>query len=187
MLQCSPCNAWTGPAPWRWRRSIVGWPAWRHAHVTIEYLFNGARRKATIGILDKQGAEGESISGWLDNGRLSLAQARAIAVSGKRSVARDAIQSRIEVRGAKRMKQPSKRNGKQQKEEAQPTVRDAVALSASKQLDGKKSAPTMRCRLDRLVQHLGLLQRQAALVASAERSEMLASDNKVVQFQCAVA
>ncbi|MGH8635877.1 MAG: Arm DNA-binding domain-containing protein [Burkholderiales bacterium] len=45
----------------------------------IEYLFEGARRKFTIGILDKLGAAGESISSWLDNGRLSLAQARAIA------------------------------------------------------------------------------------------------------------
>lgn len=42
----------------------------------IEYLFEGRRRKYTIGILDKDGAGGESISSWLDNGRLSLAQAR---------------------------------------------------------------------------------------------------------------
>ena len=45
----------------------------------IDYLFEGSRRKVTIGILDKQGAPGDSISAWLDNGRLSLAQARAIA------------------------------------------------------------------------------------------------------------
>lgn len=44
-----------------------------------EYLFARRRRKYTIGILDKDGAGGESISSWLDNGRLSLAQARAIA------------------------------------------------------------------------------------------------------------
>jgi hypothetical protein len=42
----------------------------------IEYLFEGARRKFTIGILDRLGAAGESISSWLDNGRLTLAQAR---------------------------------------------------------------------------------------------------------------
>jgi len=45
----------------------------------IEYLFGVKRRRFTTGILDTQGAAGESISSWLDNGRLSLAQACAIA------------------------------------------------------------------------------------------------------------
>ena len=40
-------------------------------------------------------------------------------------------------------------------EAAQPTVLEAVVLFASKQLAGKKSAPAMRYRLDRLVKHLG--------------------------------
>ncbi len=45
----------------------------------IEYLLEDTTRRFAIGILDKQGTAGESISIWLDNGRLTLAQARAIA------------------------------------------------------------------------------------------------------------
>ena len=62
----------------------------------IEYLFEGKRRRFTIGILDKQGAAGESISSWLDNGRLTLAQARAIAGQWKadRLAGRDPIAER---------------------------------------------------------------------------------------------
>ena len=59
----------------------------------IEYLFEGARRKYTIGVLDKVGATGESISSWLDHGRLTHAQARAIAGQWKadRQAGRDPI------------------------------------------------------------------------------------------------
>jgi len=71
----------------------------------IEYLFEGIRRKFTIGILDKQGAAGESISSWLANGRLSLAQARAIAGQWKadRLAGRDPIaelDARLDARRA---------------------------------------------------------------------------------------
>ena len=45
----------------------------------LEYLLEDTTRRFAIGILDKQGTAGESISIWLDNGRLTLAQARAIA------------------------------------------------------------------------------------------------------------
>jgi len=59
----------------------------------VEYLFEGKRRRSMIGFLDKQGAASESISSWLHHGRLSLAQASAIAGEWKadRRAGRDPI------------------------------------------------------------------------------------------------
>ena len=45
----------------------------------IDYEFEGARRKYTIGVYDGAGSPGESITKWLEHARLSLAQARSIA------------------------------------------------------------------------------------------------------------
>jgi hypothetical protein len=38
----------------------------------IEYEFKGTRRKSTIGVYDGAAAPGESITAWLEHGRLSL-------------------------------------------------------------------------------------------------------------------
>jgi len=46
---------------------------------TVEFTFQSRRRKFVIGTYDAAGATGQSISAWLAHGRLSLAQARAIA------------------------------------------------------------------------------------------------------------
>ena len=122
----------------------------------IEYLFEGARRKYTIGVLDKVGATGESISSWLDHGRLTLAQARAIAGQWKadRQAGRDPIAELKAWRDAREAAEQAKRMAIAH-EAAQPTVREAVVLFASKQLAGKKSAAAMRYRLDRLVKEVG--------------------------------
>ncbi len=45
----------------------------------IEYVFQARRRKCKLGVFDAVGGPGESITAWLAHGRLSLAQARAIA------------------------------------------------------------------------------------------------------------
>jgi hypothetical protein len=51
----------------------------------VEYEFQGKRTKYTIGIYSCNGSGGESLSGWLRYGQLSLSQARAIAASWKAS------------------------------------------------------------------------------------------------------
>jgi len=122
----------------------------------IEYLFEGTRRKFTIGILDKRGAAGESISSWLANGRLSLAQARAIAGQWKadRQAGRDPI-AELDARLDARRAVEDVQRKVLALEAAQPTVREAVELFAAKHLADKKSAAEMRCRLDRLVKEIG--------------------------------
>lgn len=45
----------------------------------LDYVFKGVRAKPTLGVFDPKGAPGESISDWLRYGRLSFAQASAIA------------------------------------------------------------------------------------------------------------
>jgi hypothetical protein len=45
----------------------------------VEYEFRLRRRKYTIGVFDPSGSTGGSIASWLTQGRLSLAQDRAIA------------------------------------------------------------------------------------------------------------
>lgn len=122
----------------------------------IEYVFEGKRRRFTIGILDKQGAAGESISSWLDNGRLSLAQARAIAGQWKadRQAGRDPI-AELDARLNARRAAEDAQHKAIALEAEQPTVREAVELFAAKHLAGKKSASEMRYRLDRLVKELG--------------------------------
>src|SRR5450631_2413387 len=64
----------------------------------IEYEFKGRRRKSTIGAYDRVGASGESITAWLGHGRLTLAQARAIAAAWKaeRRAGRDPLAERKE-------------------------------------------------------------------------------------------
>jgi len=122
----------------------------------IEYLFEGTRRRFTIGILDKQGAAGESISSWLDNGRLTLAQARAIAGQWKadRHAGRDPIAERESRLAALRAAEEAQRDAAA-REAAQPTVREVVEHFAAKHLARKKSGPAMRYRLDRLANVIG--------------------------------
>jgi len=45
----------------------------------VEYVLNGERTKYTIGVYDREGAPGQSITEWLRYGRLSSTQAHAIA------------------------------------------------------------------------------------------------------------
>jgi integrase len=118
----------------------------------IDDLFEGKGRRFTIGILDKQRAAGERISSWLENGRLSLAQARAIAGQWKadRLGGRDQIAEWEAQNKAKREALESRRRA-EAIEAAQPAVREAAELFAVKQRDGKKSAPAVRYRLECLV------------------------------------
>ena len=59
----------------------------------VEHVFRARRRKYTFGVFDEAGAGGDSVTAWLTDGRLSLAQARAIAGSWKveRRAGRDSV------------------------------------------------------------------------------------------------
>jgi hypothetical protein len=71
----------------------------------VEYVLAAHRRKYTIGVFDAVGAPHESITASLEHGRLSLAQARAIAGQWKydRRAGRDPVtewETRLEVKRA---------------------------------------------------------------------------------------
>lgn len=122
----------------------------------VEYEFAGRRRKHRLGVYAPSGAPGESITAWLEHGRLSLAQARSIAASWKsqRRAGHDPVadwQAKLAARAAA---EEAERLAAQ-KELEQPTVRDAIDRFMAKHIDGKKSAAAIRYRLERLVPHLG--------------------------------
>jgi integrase len=122
----------------------------------VEYEFAARRRKYTIGVLDTTGAPGESITAWLAHGRLSLAQARAIAGQWKaeRRAGRDPVPE-WEARLAKQRAELEAARKAAALEAQQPTVADVVGQFLAKHIDGKKSAQAVRYRLDRLVRLLG--------------------------------
>ena len=140
----------------------------------VEYEFQGRRCKYTIGVFDASGAPGESITAWLEHGRLSLAQARAIAGHWKhdRRAGRDPVAEWKAGLAAKR----ATVEAAGQAAAAQPTVRDAIDQFMAKHIDGKKSAPSIRYRLDRLAaligdRKMGEVTRQHVIAALEEIAE----------------
>lgn len=122
----------------------------------IEYDFKGERRKYTVGLYVPTGAPGASIGQWLRHGRLSLTQARAIAGEWKaaRRAGHDPVIEWEAQLEAERAEEVARANAIAA-EENQPTVRDAVEQFMAKIIDGKKSAPAIRYRLDRLAAFIG--------------------------------
>lgn len=122
----------------------------------VEYEFEARRRKYTIGIFDRNGAPGESITTWLANGRLSLAQARAIAGQWRadRRAGRDPVAEWERRLAEQRAKAEAARRA-EAVEAQQPSVRQAIEQFMAKQMAGKKSAPAIRYRLDRLARLIG--------------------------------
>jgi integrase len=122
----------------------------------VEYEFKGERRKSTIGLYVSCGAPGASIEAWLRHGRLSLSQARAIA--GEWKAARRAGHDPViewEAQIASERAEEAAHEAAVAAEEDQPTVSDAVDQFMVKIIDGKKSAPAIRYRLDRLAAIIG--------------------------------
>jgi len=122
----------------------------------VEYEHQGKRTKYTIGGYARDGAPGKSIDSWLRYGQLSLSQARSIAGEWKR--ARRAghnpaaewealIEQERQAEAAKRAAEESERR--------QPTVLEAIDSFMLKIMAGKKSAPAIRYRLDRLAATIG--------------------------------
>jgi len=122
----------------------------------IEYEFQKRRRKYTVGAFDPSGSPGGNLAAWLTNGRLSLAQARAIA--GQWRVDRLAGRDPVGEWEAYLAHQQAERESARQLQLAEanrPTVRTVVEQFMAKQINGKKSAPSIQYRLSRLTQLLG--------------------------------
>lgn len=122
----------------------------------IEYEFSGARTKYTIGIYSRNGMPGASISDWLRNGQQSLTQARSIAGSWKaaRRAGHDPVAEWVALLLQEREAEALK-SALLEAEQKQPTVSEAVEIFMAKIIDGKKSAPAIRYRLQRLSALLG--------------------------------
>ncbi|AAZ98628.1 hypothetical protein Tbd_2675 [Thiobacillus denitrificans ATCC 25259] len=122
----------------------------------IEYEFQGRRTKYTIGSYSRNGAPGESIPDWLGHGQQSLTQARSIAGSWKaaRRGGHDPA-AEWEALQAKEKQAAAELQAAQKAEQQQPTVTNAIDSFMQKIMAGKKSAPAIRYRLDRLAALLG--------------------------------
>lgn len=122
----------------------------------VEYQFMGRRTKYTIGQHDRNGAPGNNLEDWLRHGRLSLTQARAIAGEWKqaRKAGHDPAAEWQDKLDAEQAAAAALRAA-DEAESALPTVSQAVEQFMAKIMAGKKSAPAIRYRLDRLAAHLG--------------------------------
>jgi len=122
----------------------------------IEYEFKGRRTKYTIGIYDREGSPSDSIPEWLRYGRLSLTQARAIAGSWKdaRRAGHDPV---VEWESFLTLEREAEvaRKATEEVETARQTVSQTIDIFMARHMIGKKSAPAIRYRLDRLAAYLG--------------------------------
>ena len=144
----------------------------------IEYELKGARRKFTAGLYVSDGAPtGGNCEDWLRYGRLSLTQARAIAGEWKaaRRAGHDPV-AEWEAKQAKEQTAEAARLAAVAAEADQPTVADAIEQFMAKHMAGKKSAPAIKYRLDRLAAIIGSqkirdVSKQVALEAIEQIAE----------------
>ena len=138
----------------------------------VEYEFQGRRRKSTIGVYDSAGAPGESISAWLDNGRLSLTQARSVAGQWKadRRAGRDPLREWDEHLAAARAIEVAKA--------AELTVQQTIDQFLVKHIVGKKSATGIKYRLDRFAEYLGDKK-----IRAVTRHEVIAAIERIAEGQ----
>lgn len=122
----------------------------------IEYEFKGRRTKYTIGGYLRDGAPGETLADWLRYGQQSLAQARAIAGTWKqmRRAGHDPV-AEWEAQLSQECAIEAARQAEMEAERQQPTVHQAIEAFMQKIMTGKKSAPAIRYRLDRLAASIG--------------------------------
>lgn len=122
----------------------------------IEYEHQGKRTKYTIGSYARDGAPGNSIPEWLRHGQQSLTQARSIAGAwkGARRGGHDPAAEWEALLEQEHQAEAAKR-AEAEAERMQPTVKDAVDSFMQKIMAGKKSAPAIRYRLDRLAGIIG--------------------------------
>lgn len=122
----------------------------------IEYEFQGKRTKYTIGEYSRQSAPGESISHWLKHGQQTLTQARSIAGCWKaaRRSGHDPVAEWETVLTEEKVNAAAKQAALKA-EAALPTLKEVVELFMEKIMAGKKSAPSIHYRLNRLVDNIG--------------------------------
>lgn len=145
----------------------------------VEYEFNGSRTKYTIGVYDREGAPGDSIPEWLRHGRLSLTQARAIAGNWKdaRRAGHDPV-AEWEALLAREREAEAARKAAEEAETTRPTVSQAIDTFMARHMAGKKSAPAIRYRLDRLAADLG--ERK---IHDVTRKDVIAALDKIADGQ----
>lgn len=138
----------------------------------IDYVVRGTRRKVNIGNYDPKGGSSENIDGLLDGGRLSLAQARFVSDTWKaqRRAGRDPAADR---KAAKEIAE-----AEHAAEAAQPTMREAAERFMGQHIEGKKSAPAVRYRLERLVALIG-----DKLIRDIDRQDLILALEKIAAGQ----
>jgi len=155
----------------------------------IEYLFKGKRTKFTIGSYDSKGAY-DSISGYgskdervskirdlLENGRLSLGQARSIAYDWKevRKSGHDPVAKWQEFLKNEQFKNESQKT-LELAESSQPTVNQVIESLMSKMMAGKKSAPSVQYRLNRIAEHIGDKK-----IKTVSRQDVISAIDKIAE------
>ena len=145
----------------------------------VEYEFNGQRRKYTVGVYQREGAHGDSISDWLRHGRLSLHQARAVAGNWKdaRRAGHDPV-AEWEAELARDREAEAAARAAKEAESTRPTVSQVIETFMARHMAGKKSAAAIRYRLDRLAEHLG--ERK---IGEVTRKEFIAALDKIADGQ----
>lgn len=120
----------------------------------IEYLLDGKRIKFTAGVYSKAGAPtGGGVESWLQHGRLSLGQARAIASEWK--VARRAGHCPVTQWKAKLEAEAANLEAEKAAEDNAKTLQEAIDDFYKKVLSGLKSGLATRYRLERFAREIG--------------------------------
>ena len=145
----------------------------------IEYQFEGKRTKYTIGTYHATGAPGDSLTEWLKHGRLSLTQARSIAGNWKaaRRGGHDPA-AEWELKLAIEMAEKEQKKASIISEAALPTVNDAIKMFMLRIIAGKKSAPAIFYRLNRLATHIGDKK-----IHEVTRQDIIAALDKIAEGQ----
>lgn len=145
----------------------------------VEYEFSGSRTKYTIGVYEREGAPGDSIPDWLRHSRLSLTQARAIAGNWKdaRRAGHDPA-AEWEALLTREREAVAVHKAAAEAETTRPTVSQAIDTFMARHMAGKKSAPAIRYRLDRLAADLG--ERK---IHDVTRKDVIAALDKIADGQ----
>ncbi len=145
----------------------------------VEYEFNGRRTRYTVGVYQREGAQGNSISDWLRHGRLSLHQARAVAGNWKdaRRAGHDPV-AEWEAELAREREIEAAARAAKEAESARLTVSQVIETFMARHMAGKKSAAAIRYRLDRLAEYLG--ERK---IGEVPRKEVIAALDKIADGQ----
>lgn len=143
----------------------------------IEYEHLGKRTKYTIGGYASDGATGKSIEDWLRYGQLSLSQARSIAGEWKRArrAGHDPVAEWEAMLEQERQAEAARRAA-EEAERRQPSVTEAIDSFMSKIMAGKKSAPAIRYRLDRLAAIIG-----GSKIREVTRQDVIAALDTIAQ------